>query len=130
MIAPMKNFLLVLLNKDLREAPLQLRKLGIAHIQKFESSGENCATLETNLRNAQNAKAILSSNSSKKAALAAEPGVGAQILIVSALTGQVAIASLQDKLSELRREIDRIKDWGDFNPGLFAELQSRGLQIG
>lgn len=129
MIAPMKKFLLVLLNKDLREAPLQLRKLGIAHIQKFESSGENCATLETNLRNAQNAKAILSSNSSKKAALAAEPGVDAQILIVSALTGQVAIASLQDKLSELRREIDRIKDWGDFNPGLFAEIAKSGLQI-
>ena len=49
MIVPMKKFLLVLLSKDLHSAPLQLRKLGIAHITKFQSSGESCAVLETAL---------------------------------------------------------------------------------
>ena len=129
MIAPMKKFLLVLLNQDLHDAPLQLRKLGIAHIQRFESTGENCAALETDLRNAQNAKAILSSNVGKKVALAASQNMDAPGVIASALTGQAAIASLQDKLSELRREVDRIKDWGDFSPGFFAEIAKSGLLV-
>jgi len=129
MIAPMKKFLLVILNGDLREAPLQLRKLGIAHIQKFESSGENCATLEANLKNAQNAKAILSSNIDKKASSVPDSSLNAQTLIASALAEQAAIASLQDRMSELRRETDRIKDWGDFSPGLFSEITKSGLEV-
>ena len=129
MIAPMKKFLLVLLNKDVQEAPLFLRKLGIAHIQKFDRSGENCSSLENSLKNAHNAKAILSSNIDKKAKATPDSGLRASALIAMALSGQAAIVSLQDKISELKRETDRIRSWGDFTPGLFAEIAKSGLQV-
>jgi V/A-type H+-transporting ATPase subunit I len=129
MIAPMKKFLLVLLEKDVHGAPLHLRRLGIVHVEKFESSGETCASLETSLKNAQSAKAILSSNLDKKHKEKFEGDAKATNIIVSALENQSAISSLQDRISELRRETDRIRDWGDFSPALFSELLQSGFQM-
>ena len=45
MIAPMKKFVLVLLDADAAAAPLQLRKLGIAHLERIEGEGKTCAAL-------------------------------------------------------------------------------------
>ena len=129
MIVPMKKFLLVLLSKDLHSAPLQLRKLGIAHITNFQSSGESCAVLETALKNAQNAQGILASNASRKNSEAPDAALKAGELIATTLAKQNEISSLLDRIADLKRESDRIRPWGEFSPALFAELQRSGMQI-
>lgn len=129
MIAAMKKFFLVVLDKDVHNAPLHLRRLGIAHLEKFESSGESCLSLEEGLKNAQNAKSILSSNASKKNRKKPNSRVKAADVIASTLAAQSEISSLLDRVFELRRETDRIRDWGDFSPVLFTELQQSGFQI-
>jgi|GEM_PF-5324996 len=66
MIAPMNKFVLVILEKDKHKAPLHLCKLGIAHVERFQASGENCAALEAGLKKASMAKSILVSSKDKK----------------------------------------------------------------
>ena len=129
MIAPMKKFLLVLMEKDARAAPLYLRKLGIVHLERFQSSGESCATLDAALKNALNAKGILTSSRDKKNQAKPDASVQVMELIASTLESQAAISSLQERVSELKRESDRIRDWGDFTPELFEKLREYGLQI-
>lgn len=129
MIAPMKKFLLVLMEKDARAAPLYLRKLGIVHLERFQSSGESCATLDATLKNALNAKGILTSSRDKKNQAKPDASVQVMELIASTLESQAAISSLQERASELKRESDRIRNWGDFTPELFEKLREFGLQI-
>lgn len=129
MIAPMKKFLLVILDKDLHSAPQQLKKLGILHMQKFASSGESCAALETALKNAQMANGILSSNADKKSKAAPNPGAGAAELVSAALEAQAELSLAQDRLAELRRESDRIRGWGDFSPELLTELSGSACRM-
>ncbi|HWR11257.1 MAG TPA: V-type ATPase 116kDa subunit family protein [Rectinemataceae bacterium] len=125
----MKKFLLVLMEKDARAAPLYLRKLGIVHLERFQSLGESCATLDTALKSALNAKGILTSSRDKKNKAKPDASVQVMELIVSTLEGQAAISSLLERISELKRETDRIRNWGDFTPELFEKLREYGLQI-
>ena len=129
MIAAMKKFFLVLLDKDVHKAPLHLRRLGIAHLEKFASSGETCAGLEENLKNAMNAKALLSSNANRKNGKKPSENMAASRLIESTLAVQAEMGSLQDRILELRRETDRIRDWGDFSPELFDAVTRSGLRL-
>jgi len=129
MIAAMKKFFLVLMDKDVHKAPLHLRRLGIAHLEKFASSGGTCASLEEGLKNALNAKSILSSNANGKKGKKREGSAEAPKLIASTLATQSEINSLQERISELRRETDRIRDWGDFSPELFEAVGQAGLRL-
>jgi len=129
MIAPMKKFLLILLNKDVHAAPIYLRKLGIVHIEKFQSSGESCSALETALRNAQNTKGILVSNLDKKKIGVPDTALRAIDIINSTISNQTAVSALQDRISDLSRETDRIRSWGEFTPELLDELRQLGITI-
>ncbi|PKL05063.1 MAG: hypothetical protein CVV53_08660, partial [Spirochaetae bacterium HGW-Spirochaetae-9] len=129
MIAAMKKFFLVVMDKDVHKAPLHLRRLGIAHLEKFASSSETCASIEESLKNAINAKSILSSNANRKNGKKSVEKLEASTLIASTLAVQSEIGVLQDRILEMRREMDRIRDWGDFSPELFADVAQSGLQL-
>jgi len=133
MIVPMKRFVLVLLDKDAFAAPLQLRKLGIAHVERFESSGEGCAALESELKQAKNAVSLLGSlkvsskGSRKMWSLAGRSEVGSVIAEINEKHNSISI--LQDSISSWKREIERISSWGDFNPMLAASITSAGYSL-
>lgn len=129
MIAPMKRFILVLLGKDAHDAPLHLKKLGIAHLEKFESSGKTCADLEILLKKGRGALAILTSSSDKKVSSRREASLSASALIEKTLAVSAEIATLQDSVSDIRREIERIGVWGNFSPELLDSLRESGLHI-
>ncbi len=129
MIAPMKKFLLILLNKDVHAAPIYLRKLGIVHIEKFQSSGESCSALETALKNAQNTKGILVSNLDRKKGGVPDTTLKAIDVINSTISNQTAVSALQDRISDLSRESDRIRSWGEFTLELLDELRQFGITI-
>jgi V/A-type H+-transporting ATPase subunit I len=125
----MKKFVLVILDKERFKAPLQLRKLGIAHVERFQTSGESCAWLEAELKKTSAAKSILISSNDKKIKHAApEAGsVGQRIDLV--LQRQSEIQAHKDRLAAVRKEAERIASWGDFNPELFKSLEAGGLTL-
>ena len=131
MIAPMKKFLLVMLDKDSSAAPTQLRKLGIAHVEQFESKGESCSALESALKDAQGAKNILAANLSKKNKKPSRAGsdFSTEEIIAATLALNDELASERDKVVELGREEERIQSWGDFDPKTVAELAECGLSV-
>jgi V/A-type H+/Na+-transporting ATPase subunit I len=129
MIAPMKKFLLVLLEKDLANAPLQLRKLGIAHPEKFEVGSAACDGEETALNQAQLAKSILGSRPAAKNKPKETRGAKASVLISATLRLSEEISALQDSVAELQREIDRIREWGDFDSTEIAKLSTAGFDV-
>lgn len=131
MIAPMKKFLLVMLDKDSSAAPTQLRKLGIAHVEQFESKGESCSALESALKDAQGAKNILAANLSKKNKKPSRAGsdFSTEEIIAATLALNDELASERDKVVELGREEERIQSWGDFDPKAVAELAECGLSV-
>lgn len=132
MIAPMNKFVLVILKKDRYKAPLQLRKLGIAHVERFQTSDESCASLEAELKKASLAKAILVSSKDKKikplAAGDSEPGNSGR-RIETILQRQSELQGIKDRLAGLRKEVERIASWGDFDPELFRELSAQGIAL-
>ncbi len=129
MIAAMKKFTLVLLDHDSHEAPLHLRKLGIAHVEKFESSGEHCSTLENRLKRALDAKSLLISSRDKKLVQEGPSGLDEAALIDRTLSLRDEIDSLQDSIADTRREADRIRSWGNFSPALLFELAASGIPL-
>ncbi len=132
MIAPMNKFVLVILEKDKHKAPLHLCKLGIAHVERFQASGENCAALEAGLKKASMAKSILVSSKDKKTktvALAEPGGESPGQRIDRILQRQAEIQGNKDTLAALRKEVERITSWGDFDPQLFKDLETQGIKL-
>jgi V/A-type H+-transporting ATPase subunit I len=129
MIAAMKKFILVLLDRDSHDAPLHLRTLGIAHVEKFESSGEHCASIENRLKRALDAKSLLVSSRDGKLMPPSPSGLDAAALVERTLALRDDIDVLQDSRAETRREADRIRSWGDFSPALITGLAASGLPL-
>jgi V/A-type H+-transporting ATPase subunit I len=129
MIAPMKKFVLVLLDSDAAAAPLQLRKLGIAHLERIEGEGKTCAALEAELKNAVEAKNLLSASIDKSRHVGGSLPADAGTLVQDALRTKADIDALQARANELRREAERLSPWGDFSPELVAELGAEGVPV-
>jgi V/A-type H+-transporting ATPase subunit I len=129
MIAPMKKFVLVLLDGDAAVAPLQLRKLGIAHLERIEGEGKTCAALEAELKDAIDAQNLLSSSMDKRRRAGESLPTDARKRIQDALRIKSDIDALQAKAAELRREAERLSPWGDFSPELVSGLGAGGVPI-
>ncbi len=129
MIAPMKKFVLVILDKERFKAPLQLRKLGVAHVERFQASGEGCAALEAELKKAAAAKSILISSKDKNAEPRSPGTENIKLRIDQVLSRHSEIQARKDRLAVLRKEAERIASWGDFDPGLFGSLEASGLKL-
>ncbi len=129
MIVPMKKFILVLLDSDAATAPLHLRKLGIAHLEKIEGEGKTCAALEAELKNAVDVQNLLSASMDKRHSPGRSLASNASELIEETLRIKSDIDALQTKASELRREAERLAPWGDFAPELVSKLGIGGVPI-
>lgn len=129
MIAPMKKFVLVLLDADAAAAPLQLRKLGIAHLERIEGEGKTCAALEAELKNAVDAQNLLSSSIDKRRRAGGKLPSDTGEFVRDTLQVKTEIDALQAKATELRREVERLSPWGDFSPELVSELGAGGLPV-
>jgi V/A-type H+-transporting ATPase subunit I len=129
MIAPMKKFVLVILDKERFKAPLQLRKLGVAHVERFQASGEGCAALEAELKKAAAAKSILISGKDKNTKPLPPGTENIRLRIDQVLSKHSEIQALKDRLAVLRKEAERIASWGDFDPGLFKSFDASGLRL-
>ena len=67
MIEPMKKVSLVLLNKEREEALINLRKIGLVHLEKLEGASEKLSAFKEASANALVAESVLGEITAPKA---------------------------------------------------------------
>ncbi|MGB9685084.1 MAG: V-type ATP synthase subunit I [Rectinema subterraneum] len=122
MIVPMKKFYLIVLDKDRESAPERLRKLGVAHVEELQGSGETYQTLEQKKADAENVYYFLSNyvekeSKSKRQAFASLEDAKALIDVLS-LIKEISdlkrdFDSIAENTAQLAREIERVSSWGE-----------------
>jgi V/A-type H+-transporting ATPase subunit I len=128
MITPMKRAYVVLLDREKREALKELRRLGLLHLEPIQGSGEACDELRTESATLQHAVAALSEY--KAIQDVAAFGLREGIEFARGIMRQVAVVS--DGLEEavaIRKEIERCRPWGDFDPAALAALADKGIVL-
>ncbi|MCL1817865.1 MAG: hypothetical protein FWG35_02970 [Spirochaetaceae bacterium] len=124
MIVPMKKVSLVMLESRRRAALEQLRKAGVLHVR---SAGKSSAELESARDRISLIERALAAFPQEKSKAAAE-----QEANPLELAGKIADFAEQRRMrreeaDRLRREIDRLGGWGDFQPETVKLLAARGV---
>jgi len=129
MIAPMEKFILVVLEDDTAAAPLQLRKLGIAHVDSLAGAGEAYAALERRLGDAEKAISLLAGLPRVQSGLKGGDILESETAIRRALAADAEIASIQAEQAAITSEMQRVVGWGNFDPALVARLAEKDIAL-
>ncbi len=129
MIAPMEKFILVVLEEDASAAPLQLRKLGIAHIDSLAGAGEAFVALEKRLSDAGKAISLLAGLPRSQSGSPSGTLPDGESAIRRALAADAEIASIQAEQAAIVGEMQRVAGWGDFDPALVARLAEEDIAL-
>ncbi len=129
MIVPMNKVSLIVLESEKKEALKKLRRLGVLHIEITEGAGEHFAKLKEDLSYLENAASYLAEYADKNVKQATEStdtalGIADKIF---ALTREKEALTLATK--ELRAELDRLRDWGEIDPGALDALAQKGIPL-
>ncbi len=131
MIVPMKKVSIVVLNKERKEALIQLKKCGVVHIETLEGSGEKLAAYKENAANAISALSILGeiklSGKKQNADSLSNDEVAKKCADVIALSEQKK--KLQENISSDTSELERFTYWGELNPDDFTYLREKGIAL-
>ena len=129
MIVPMKKVSLMIMGDKKKETLKKLRKLGILHIEITEGSGKKIEELKEQISLLESAIFSVSEKKNKKVEM--KDASKDEVLNISK-----EIASLAEEkktcLSEkvaLSSELERIKKWGEINPGVIADLSEKGVEV-
>ena len=127
MIVPMKKVSLIIRGDKKNEALKSLRKLGIVHIEIAEGSGERLTSLAEQIALLEGA--IFTIGKKKDA-------TQKDIAPDEALSVATKVVSLDDEkkqckaeLIALNSELDRLKNWGDIDPGVIRDLVLKGFEV-
>ena len=131
MIVPMKKVSIVVLNKERKEALIQLKKCGVVHIETLEGFGEKLAAYKENAANAISALSILGeiklSGKKQNADSLSNDEVAKKCADVIALFEQKK--KLQENISSDTSELERFTYWGELNPDDFVYLREKGIAL-
>lgn len=129
MIVPMKKVSLVVLDKEKRDALIQLRKIGVVHLETLEGSSDRINVLKSDVDNVDRACAILSDIDAK--AKQCIDMKGEDVLLKAK-----EICDLEDEKTECKStiskyvaELDRFKKWGSISLEDFSYLESKGIYL-
>ena len=131
MIVPMKKFYLIVLDKDRESAPERLRKLGIAHVEELQGSGETYQALEREKAEAESAYFLLANYFEKKSKTKpqvdakwgdADQGIDIISMVKEITSFKHELDSLGESVSQLAREIDRVSSWGEISAGQLSDI--------
>lgn len=128
MIAPMKKAILVLRERGKSAALKSLRRLGVVHADPIEGRGQSWEAASEELARIERAIGILLSYKAKESA----PSIDyAAALELAGKVNETAegIKTSQERLAAVRKEMERIQGWGDFNPEALAFLRERGMDL-
>ncbi len=127
MIVPMKKVSLIIMGDKKEETLKKLRKLGMVHIEITEGSGERLNELKEQISLLESAIFIVGNkkNTEEK-----------EITVTEALSVAKEISYLTEEKKECQAkqiafnsELERLKDWGDFDPSSVADLVEKGIDV-
>lgn len=128
MIASMKKAILVMRERWKSPALKTLRRLGVIHADPIEGRGESWEAASAERSQLEQALGILLAFKTKETAEAMDyPQALAKARDV--LEATEADKADQERLSSLRKEMERVQAWGDFDPALLDYLREKGLDI-
>ena len=131
MIVPMKKVSIVVLNKERKEALIQLKKCSVVHLETLEGSGEKLAAYKENAANAISALSILGeiklSGKKQNAVSLSNDEIAKKCADVIALSEQKK--KLQENISSDTSELERFTYWGELNPDDFTYLREKGIAL-
>ncbi len=134
MIVPMKKFYLIVLDKDRRSVPERLRKLGVAHVEELQGSGETYQTLEQKKADAENIYYFLSNYVEKKSMPKQQASAGLEDAKVTldalSLINEISdlkrdFDSIEENASQLTREIERVSSWGEISESQIEYIEEK-----
>ncbi len=127
MIVPMKKVSLIIRENKKNETLKKLRKLGIIHIEITEGSGERLALLREQIALLESAIFTIGKKKNveqKEVGTAEALSVATKVQALDAEKKQC-----QAERITLNSELDRLKNWGDIDPGSISDLESKGYKI-
>ena len=134
MIVPMKKVSLVVLNKERKDALLQLKKVGVVHLEQIDGSSEQLSLYKEASNNAVAANAILSDiKVAKKKSFSSAVKTLSNDEVVAKCRHVIDISDKKKKLLEEiasdAAEIERFANWGQVDIDDFAYLKEKGISF-
>lgn len=134
MIVPMKKVSLVVLNKERKDALLQLKKVGVVHLEQIDGSSEQLSLYKEASNNAVAANAILSDiKVAKKKSFSSTVKTLSNDEIIDKCKHIIDISDKKKKLLEEiasdAAEIERFANWGQVDIEDFAYLKEKGISF-
>jgi V/A-type H+-transporting ATPase subunit I len=134
MIVPMKKVSLVVLNKERKDALLQLKKVGVVHLEQIDGSSEQLSLYKEASNNAVAANAILSDiKVAKKKSFSSAVKTLSNDEVVAKCKHVIDISDKKKKLLEEiasdAAEIERFANWGQVDIEDFAYLKEKGISF-
>lgn len=129
MIVPMKKVSLIIMGDKKSEALKKLRKLGILHIESVEGSGKKLEELKARAALLESALFSIQEKKNKKTK---PQSIDVQQAV--AVSKDICALEEEKKLCSaekitLAAELDRVSDWGEFDPEKFCTLAEKGVDI-
>ena len=134
MIVPMKKVSLVVLNNERKDALLQLKKVGVVHLEQIDGSSEQLSLYKEASNNAVAANAILSDiKVAKKKSFSSAVKTLSNDEVVAKCKHVIDISDKKKKLLEEiasdAAEIERFANWGQVDIEDFAFLKEKGISF-
>ena len=129
MIVPMKKVSLMIMGDKKKETLKKLRKLGILHIEITEGSGKKIE--ETKEQISLIESAIFSVSEKKNKNIEIKEASKDEVLKISKEVYELTEEKktcLNERVS-LSSELERIKNWGEIEPQVIAELSGKGVEV-
>ena len=127
MIVPMKKVSLIIMGDKKTETLKKLRKLGMIHIEISEGSGERINVLKEQISLLESAIFTLGNKKDTE---------GEALSLADALNIANEVSFLTDEKKNcqseritLNSELERLKNWGEFNPESIKDLVDKGIDI-
>ncbi|HOX12226.1 MAG TPA: ATPase [Spirochaetia bacterium] len=124
----MKKAILVLRERGKSAALKSLRRLGVVHADPIEGRGQSWEAASEELARLDSAIGILLSCKSKETAPALDYQAALELARKVNETAEL-IKSAQERIAALRKEMERIQGWGDFDPAVLAYLRENGMDL-
>lgn len=129
MIVPMKKVSLIIMGDKKSETLTKLRKMGLMHIEIAEGNGGRITELKEKISMLENSIFSIEEKVKKNKEVK-ETTVDEAITAAREVTALVEEKkAYQSEQISLKTEIDRIKNWGDFEPEMLKYLASEGVDI-
>ena len=132
MIEPMKKVSVVLLNKEREEALVNLRKIGLVHLEKLEGASEKLSAFKEASANALVAESVLGEIKAPKAKKGMAPALSDEDtakLCADIVAKSERKKQLLEEISSDATELDRFSGWGTVTNEDFEYLITKGIQL-